>query len=91
MARPLLKEYGIASIILENPFYGLRKPKEQLRSSLHNVSDLFVMGGALILETLALLHWCEKEGYGPLGVSGVSMGGHVSSDGPLAHLLLVLI
>ena len=36
------------------------------------------MGGALILETLTLLHWCEKEGYGPLGVSGVSMGGHVS-------------
>ncbi|XP_071787588.1 protein ABHD18-like [Asterias amurensis] len=79
MARPLLKEHEIASIILENPFYGLRKPKEQLRSSLHNVSDLFVMGGALILETLALLHWCEKEGYGPLGVSGVSMGGHMAT------------
>ncbi len=47
-------------------------------SSLNNVSDLFVMGGALILESLALLHWCEKQGYGPLGLSGVSMGGHVS-------------
>ena len=48
------------------------------RSSLHNVSDLFVMGGALVLESLVLLHWCERQGYGPLGLSGVSMGGHVS-------------
>jgi hypothetical protein len=30
MAKPLLKEGGIASIILENPFYGLRKPKDQV-------------------------------------------------------------
>uniref|UniRef100_A0A0B6ZRB6 Uncharacterized protein n=2 Tax=Arion vulgaris TaxID=1028688 RepID=A0A0B6ZRB6_9EUPU len=78
-ARPLLKEAGIASILLENPYYGTRKPKQQLRSSLHNVSDLFVMGGALVLESLALLHWCEREGWGPLGLSGVSMGGHMAS------------
>ena len=37
-----------------------------------------MMGGALILESLVLLHWLEKQGYGPLGMSGVSMGGHVS-------------
>ncbi|CAL1537894.1 unnamed protein product [Lymnaea stagnalis] len=78
-ARPLLKETGIASILLENPYYGTRKPKEQLRSSLHNVSDLFVMGGALVLESMALLHWCEREGWGPLGLSGISMGGHMAS------------
>ena len=30
MAKPLLQEAGIASIILENPFYGSRKPKAQL-------------------------------------------------------------
>ena len=48
------------------------------RSSLHNVSDLFVMGGALVLESMALLHWCERQGYGPLGLTGISMGGHVS-------------
>ncbi|XP_035220093.1 protein ABHD18-like [Stegodyphus dumicola] len=79
MARPLLKEAGIASILLENPFYGPRKPKSQRRSSLHNVSDIFVMGGCLILETLALFHWCEREGFGPLGISGISMGGHMAS------------
>lgn len=43
-----------------------------------NVSDIFVMGGCLILESLVLLHWCEREGFGPLGVTGLSMGGHVS-------------
>jgi hypothetical protein len=79
LARPLLKEAGIASILLENPYYGVRKPKHQLRSSLHNVSDLFVMGGGLVLESLVLFHWCERQGFGPLGISGISMGGHMAS------------
>lgn len=77
--RPLLKDSGIASIILENPFYGLRKPKDQVRSNLHCVSDIFVMGGCLVLESIALLHWCEREGFGPLGITGISMGGHMAS------------
>lgn len=47
-------------------------------SSLKNVSDLFVMGGALILESTVLLHWLEREGYWPLGMTGISMGGYVS-------------
>jgi len=48
------------------------------RSILCNVSDIFVMGGCLILESLVLFHWCEREGFGPIGVTGLSMGGHVS-------------
>jgi Alpha/beta hydrolase domain containing 18 len=79
MAKPLLRE-DIGAIILENPYYGLRKPRYQIRSSLHNVSDIFIMGGCLILECIALLHWCESMGFGPLGVSGLSMGGHVSFE-----------
>ncbi|KAH8405423.1 hypothetical protein KR222_011519 [Zaprionus bogoriensis] len=79
IAKPLLKEANIGSIILENPFYGLRKPDDQIRSNLHNVSDIFVMGGCLILECLVLLHWCERNGFGPLGVTGLSMGGHMAS------------
>lgn len=38
------------------------------------------MGGCLILEALVLLHWCEREGLGPLGITGMSMGGHVSKQ-----------
>ncbi|XP_072934403.1 protein ABHD18 [Epargyreus clarus] len=79
MVKPLLKEAGIGGIILENPFYGLRKPTDQVRSSLHNVSDIFVMGGCLLLESLVLFHWCERNGLGPLGVTGLSMGGHMAS------------
>ncbi|XP_055378443.1 protein ABHD18 isoform X2 [Condylostylus longicornis] len=79
IAKPLLREANIGAILLENPFYGIRKPEGQIRSNLHNVSDIFVMGGCLILESLVLLHWCEKNSFGPLGVTGLSMGGHMAS------------
>ncbi|KAH9399755.1 hypothetical protein TYRP_017747 [Tyrophagus putrescentiae] len=59
--------------------HGLRKPVNQNRSNLNNVSDIFIMGGCLILETLALLHWAEKMGFGPLCITGISMGGHNAS------------
>ena len=79
MAKPMVKERGIGSIIIENPFYGTRKPKEQWRSSLHHVSDLFIMGASLILESQLLLKWAEQEGYGPFCSHGISMGGHMAS------------
>jgi hypothetical protein len=79
MAKPLIQEHCIASIILESPFYGLRKPVDQQRSSLKHVIDLFIMGASLILESSVLLHWCERQGYGPLGITGVSMGGNMAS------------
>uniref|UniRef100_UPI00358FE2DB protein ABHD18 isoform X2 n=1 Tax=Myxine glutinosa TaxID=7769 RepID=UPI00358FE2DB len=79
MARPMIKEAGIASLLLENPYYGYRKPKGQVRSCLRRVADLFVMGGALVLESACLLHWLRRQGLGPLGMSGVSMGGHMAS------------
>ncbi|CAK9824951.1 Protein ABHD18 [Anthophora retusa] len=79
IAKPLLKESGIASLLLENPFYGSRKPQNQIRSSLHNVCDIFIMGGCLIMESIVLLNWCEKQGFGPLGLTGLSMGGHMAS------------
>ncbi|XP_011164258.1 protein ABHD18 isoform X3 [Solenopsis invicta] len=79
IAKPLLKESGIASILLENPFYGLRKPDDQKRSSLHNVCDIFIMGGCLIMESIVLLNWCEQHGFSPLALTGLSMGGHMAS------------
>lgn len=79
IAKPLLKESGIGSLLLENPFYGSRKPQNQIRSSLHNVCDIFIMGGCLIMESIVLLNWCEQQGFGPLGLTGLSMGGHMAS------------
>ena len=78
-AGPLLNQYRIASILLENPFYGLRKPPDQSRSSLSYVTDLYVMGKALILDTMVLLHWCQKMKLSPAILHGYSMGGHMAS------------
>jgi hypothetical protein len=30
LALPLARDHGVASLILENPYYGPRKPKQQL-------------------------------------------------------------
>ena len=79
IAKPLIKDHSIGSIILINPFYGPRKPHSQTRSSLNHVVDLLLMGCALIVETSLMLNWCEKQGYGPLAITGVSMGGHMAS------------
>lgn len=76
-ALPLLKSDGIGALIVENPFYGSRKPRQQTRSQVLHVSDLFVLGVSLMLECLVLKRWLEGEGWGPVGVTGMSMGGHV--------------
>ncbi|XGW20448.1 hypothetical protein V3C99_003891 [Haemonchus contortus] len=74
-----LLEEGIGSILLQNPFYADRKPPSQFRSSLESVSDLYVMGAALISECNFLRSWATSEGYGPMALSGVSMGGFMAS------------
>ncbi|CAF2984431.1 unnamed protein product [Rotaria sp. Silwood2] len=91
-ALPLINQYRIGSILLENPYYGLRKPPHQSRSSLFYVTDLYIMGKALILETLVLLHWCQKMKLTPSILHGFSLGGHMASlaftnwPGPLSLL-----
>jgi hypothetical protein len=79
MALPMARERGVGSLLLENPYYGLRKPRGQLRSSLHHVSDLFVMGACLIMEAHVLLNWAERRGCWPLACHGISMGGHMAT------------
>ncbi len=81
MALPLLKREKMAAVILENPFYGSRKPPQQTRSQLLHVSDLLTLGLSLMLECLVLKKWLEGEGLGPVGLTGLSMGGHVSGCG----------
>uniref|UniRef100_A0AC35FNZ6 Abhydrolase domain-containing 18 n=1 Tax=Panagrolaimus sp. PS1159 TaxID=55785 RepID=A0AC35FNZ6_9BILA len=76
-ANDLLKE-GYSAILIENPYYGTRKPKQQFSSSLLNVSDLFVMGAAIIGECNFILRWAKETGHWPLGISGVSMGGYMA-------------
>ncbi|CAD6184594.1 unnamed protein product [Caenorhabditis auriculariae] len=78
LVKDLLK-HGIGAILVQNPFYGDRKPPNQFRSSLENVSDLFVMGGALISECNLLINWAQQRGHGPFCISGISMGGFMAS------------
>lgn len=36
------------------------------------------MGGALVAECNFLLKWAREQGYWPVGLAGVSMGGHMA-------------
>lgn len=38
------------------------------------MSDLLLLGRATIDEARSLLHWLDEEGFGKLGVCGLSMG-----------------
>lgn len=75
LAIPLAMK-GVGSVVLESPFYGLRKPEYQQGAKLRYVSDLLLLGRATIEESLLLLNWMKKHAdVEKLGVSGLSMGG----------------
>jgi hypothetical protein len=78
LALPLLRE-GIGALILENPYYGRRRPPGQHAKTLNRFSDLWAMGGATVEEGRSLMQWLRREGYGRLGVCGISMGGSVAA------------
>lgn len=75
---PLVRR-GLGALILENPYYGLRKPADQRFSSLGSVADQLLMNLATIEEARALLAWLREDGFEHLGVSGYSMGGFMSA------------
>jgi Alpha/beta hydrolase domain containing 18 len=54
-------------MVLESPFYGLRRPSYQSGSKLQRVSDLLTLGRTTIEESLCLLHWLTKQGSEQLG------------------------
>lgn len=60
MSYPLAR-LGIGSVILEIPFYGRRKPVQQVASKLAHLTDLSLQGCAVIEETRALVAWLAKQ------------------------------
>lgn len=58
---------GIATLALESPYYGERKPGYQQGAKLHRVSDLLLLGRATIEESLFLLQWMAQQGHSKLG------------------------
>lgn len=77
VALPLARE-GITSLLLENPYYGLRRPRDQQRADLHTVADQAAMNGATIVEARALLALLAKE-HAKIAVAGFSMGGQMAA------------
>ncbi|NND14135.1 MAG: alpha/beta hydrolase family protein [Acidimicrobiia bacterium] len=70
-----LAEMGIASVMLENPYYGLRRPSPEPWQSIRTVVDLARMGRAVIEEGRALVtYFRNRLGY-TMGITGYSMGG----------------
>ena len=70
VALPLARA-GIASVILESPYYGSRRPPAQVASKLRSMVDLPLLGRMTIEETRSLVRWLRMR-------RGVSTG---DSDG----------
>ncbi len=77
LARRLLAE-GVGSILLENPYYGTRRPGGQVGPVLRTVVDQLAMSTAMVDEARALLGWARDEGFFP-GVTGYSLGGFMGA------------
>ena len=70
---------GITAVLLENPYYGARRPRGQHGPALRTVFDQFAMNLATVDEARFLLHVLRARGYGPVGVTGYSQGGFMSA------------
>lgn len=91
MAIPLLK-YGIGSVILENLYYGRRRPKGQVKYGLRRVEDLWAMAAGTVEEGRALVNWLSNNGFRRIGVTGISMGGFMAAAvGSLVRKPLAII
>ncbi|AKQ70792.1 Hypothetical protein A176_007704 [Myxococcus hansupus] len=75
---PLARE-GIDLFLLENPYYGLRRPLGQKGGALRTVSDHVLMNLGMVEEARALLAWLRASGRSRLGVAGYSMGGYMAA------------
>jgi hypothetical protein len=73
-----LARKGVRSIILENPYYGSRRPNPDHSQPIRTVSDFMVMGAAAVSEARGILMWLHEQGW-EIGVSGYSMGGNTTA------------
>lgn len=77
IARRLARR-GIGSLVLENPYYGIRRPDDHGGQPIRTVSDFFQMGIGAVMEGRGLLAVVRADGGIP-GVAGYSMGGNMSA------------
>ena len=74
---PLVRS-GTAALLLENPYYGNRRPVGQAGTALRTVSDLALMISTAVREGRALTAWLRSR-HGRVGVAGYSMGGQTAA------------
>ena len=78
IAKELVRE-GMGALLLENPFYGSRRPPGQKGPAVRTVVDLLLMFRATAVEATALLGWLLATGHPKVGISGYSMGGSIAA------------
>jgi len=78
LARELAR-HGVGALLLENPYYGSRRPPGQKGPAVRTVADLLLMFRATAVEATALLGWLLARGHPKVGVSGYSMGGSIAA------------
>jgi dienelactone hydrolase len=71
--------HGLGALLLENPYYGRRRPPEQQGPAVRTVVDLVLMFRATAVEATALLGWLLARGHPKVGISGYSMGGSLAA------------
>lgn len=72
-----LADHGLASVLLENPYYGTRRPSPG--QPLRTVVDFFSMGASAVRESSAILNDLKRKLSTPIGVAGYSMGGNIAA------------
>jgi pimeloyl-ACP methyl ester carboxylesterase len=76
---PLVRD-GYRVYLLENPYYGKRRAREQTSASLATVSEQLVMNVASVFEAGVLLESLARaHGELPIGVVGYSQGGYMAA------------
>ncbi len=74
-----LTKRGIDVFLLENPYYGTRRPSGQRGGSVRTVSDHIRMNASTVTEARAVLAYLRGCGYERLLVAGYSMGGYMAA------------
>ena len=74
---PLVQQ-GIDLYLLENPYYGLRRPAKQQGENLATAAEQALLIWGMVEEARGLLGWLWRQRRGAVCVAGYSMGGFVA-------------
>lgn len=70
---------GVATLMLENPFYGARRPEGQVGAMVRTVAEQFAMNLATVEEARSLALYLRERGHPRIGLSGYSQGGFMAA------------